>query len=83
MSTRLPIFNFRQWDGTPRELGEVWTLRKGSRVAVCTLRSHPIGGEAIVTTDGEWQRGQAGRDGMALFDLAMEWRKQFEGKGWR
>jgi hypothetical protein len=82
MTTRPPIFNFRPWDGTPRELGEVWHLTKGTHVAVCTLRSHPKGGELRLTVDGEWQRGEALADGDALLDLAAEWRKQIEAKGW-
>ncbi len=70
------------WDGRAREMGELWTLRKGSRVAVCDLWTHPSGGEARVMVDGEWQRGEAGRDGLALVDLALEWKKQFQAKGW-
>jgi hypothetical protein len=70
------------WDGGPRAVGEVWTLRKGERVASCHLWTHPTGGEARLTVDGEWQRGEALSDGLALVDLALEWRQQFEGKGW-
>lgn len=43
--------NIPNWDGTPREAGEVWTLRKGSRVATCHLWTHPKGGEAKLTVD--------------------------------
>jgi hypothetical protein len=75
--------NLPEWDGCKRVVSELWTLRKGSRVAVCTLWTHPIGGEIRVTVDGEMQRTEAKRDGLALVDLALEWRKQFEGKGWR
>lgn len=74
--------NVPLWDGEPKEAGEVWTLRKGSRVASCHLWTHPKGGEARLTVDGEWYRGEALSDGLALVDLALEWRKQFEAKGW-
>ncbi len=47
-----------EWDGTPRECGEVWTLRKGSRVASCRLVTHPKGGEAVLVVDGDWVRGE-------------------------
>lgn len=77
VSIRIP-----PWDGQAREVGEVWTLTKGSRLAVCALWTHPSGGEARVTVDGEWQRGEAGRDGLALVDLALEWKAQFQEKGW-
>ncbi len=73
--------NVPEWDGRAREAGEVWRLRKGSRVAVCALWTHPKGGEARITVDGEWQRGEAGR-GLALVDLALEWKQQFQVKGW-
>jgi len=70
------------WDGHPREAGLLWELRKGTRVAVCQLWTHPNGGEARVTVEGEWQRGEAGRDGLALVELALEWKQQFIEKGW-
>jgi hypothetical protein len=41
------------------------------------LWTHPKGGEARVTVDGEWQRGDGGLDGLALSDLALEWHGQF------
>jgi len=57
--------NLPEWDGQAREAGEVWTLRKGTRVATCHLWTHPNGGEIRLTVDGEWNRGEAGRDGLA------------------
>lgn len=51
-------------------------------MAVRALWTHPKGGEARVTVDGEWQRGEAGRDGLALLDLALEWKQQLIEKGW-
>jgi hypothetical protein len=68
----------QQWNGTARDLGELWTLRKGSRVASCHLWTHPKGGEVRLTVDAEWQRGEALADAVALLDVADEWRKQFE-----
>ena len=56
---------------------------KGSHLAVYFLWTHPKGGEARLTVDGEWHRGEAGRDGPALVDLALDWRTQFELRGWR
>lgn len=74
--------NIPQWDGTPREAGEVWSLRKREHVASCHLWTHPKDGEVRLTVDGEWHRGQALSDGLALVELALEWREQFERKGW-
>lgn len=50
--------------------------------AVCHLWTHPSGGEARLTVDGEWHRGEAGRDGLALVDVALGWKQQFQAKGW-
>lgn len=72
-----------EWDGTPREAGECWTLRNGKRIARCALFTHPLGGEVVLTVDGEWVRGETYRAGRALLDAGLEWRKQFEGKGWK
>jgi hypothetical protein len=70
--TEQSFVNLPQWDGTPREIAEVWRLTKGSRVAVCTLFSHPKKGEIRLTVDGEWHRGEALGHGLALVDLALE-----------
>ena len=72
--------NFPPWNGDPRHVGEVWALRKAGRVATCHLWTHPPGGEVRLDVDGEWQRGEAGRN--ALVDLALEWMEQFQWKGW-
>ena len=63
-------------------MGLLWELRKGTRVAVCHLWTHPSGGEARLEVDGEWHRGEAGRNGLAIVDVALERKRQFEAKGW-
>ena len=42
---------------------------------------HPKGGEARVTVDGEWQRGEAGAAGLALVDLALQWKNAIPRQG--
>ena len=56
------FINLPQFDGTPREMGEVWTLRKGIRMATCHLWTHPKGGEIRLTLDGAWNRSEARSD---------------------
>jgi len=58
-------------------------LHKGKRAAVCTLWTHPYGGEVRVTVSGDLVRSEAKRNGMALVDLAPEWKQQFVEKGWK
>jgi hypothetical protein len=77
-----PLIKVPQFDGIPREAGEVWTLRKGTRVATCHLWTHLVGAEIRATVDGELSRSEAGRSKMAIVDLALEWRDQFKAKGW-
>lgn len=81
MSTT-PRFEMPEWDGRPREAGEVWRLRKGSWKAECTLWTHPIGAEVRVSVEGELLRCQAGRDRVALIDLGRVWNRRFVQKGW-
>jgi len=47
--------NLPEWDGRPRSVEDVWTLHKGTRVAVCTLWTHPKGGE--IRLIGLWRAG--------------------------
>jgi hypothetical protein len=72
-----------EWDGKAKEAGEVWRLRKGKKEAVCTLWSHPMGGQARVTVGKELWRYEAQVDAETLIDLAREWKWQFEEKGWK
>jgi hypothetical protein len=75
--------NVPEWDGRSRAVAEVWTLRKGSHVAACSLWTHPIGGEVRLSVNGEMHRTEAKRDGRTLLDLALDWRDQFTAKGWQ
>jgi hypothetical protein len=84
MSSRPAVtyINIPEWNGHARKCGELWTLRKGKRVASCHLFTHPLGGEVRVEVDGEMIRTQAGRDGMTLVNFGLEWKQQFQEKGW-
>ena len=58
--------NIPIWNGTPTEVGEEWTLRKGSRAASCHLWTHRKGGEARLTVDVDWHRGSLAVGGRTL-----------------
>jgi hypothetical protein len=77
-----PSFNIAEYYQRPQRVTQVWQLRKGKRLATCELWTHPIGGEIRVEAAGDFVRSEAGRDGLKLIDLAMEWRQQFVEKGW-
>jgi hypothetical protein len=77
-----PVLKLGRWNGTAIDIGELWTLLKGKRAASCHFWTHPKGGEARLTVDGEWHRGSTAVDGLTLLDVSLEWQKQFEAKGW-
>jgi len=81
-SSAMTVSQLPLWDGQAQAMGEAWTLRKGPRVAVCHLWTHPIGGEARLEVDGELLRTEAGRAWAPLVELALTWRDQFMAKGW-
>ena len=66
-------FNLPEYYDRPKRIDTVWTLRKGS-TAMCEVGTHPVGGEIRLEAAGEFQRSEAGRDGLALIDLAMQWK---------
>ena len=78
-----PSINVPQFDGEAREGVEVWRLRKATRLAVCSLWTHPFGAEARITVDGEILRSDARRNKSELVDLTREWKQQFYAKGWQ
>ena len=77
------VFNVPRWEGgPPREVAMVWRLRKGKKYAECRLWTHPKRAEIRVEAGGEFVRSEAGRDPLALVDMALEWKAQFLEKGW-
>lgn len=80
-----PLLRTEHWQddhGHAKDLGTVWTLRKGNHVARCVLQGHPIGTEARVLIDSELHRTEAFRDTKSMIDATFEWRVAFESRGW-
>lgn len=80
---RLHTAHWQDAYGRAKDLGEVWLLTKGTRVARCLLQGHPIGVEARVLVDDDLQRTEAFKDTKAMVDATWQWREAFERKGWR
>jgi hypothetical protein len=51
-------------------------------VRECHLWTHPKRAEVCVEAAGEFIRSEAGADPLALVELAMIWKAQFQEKGW-
>jgi hypothetical protein len=56
-------------NGTPRELGACWVLRKGKRQARCEMWSHVFGWELRLIASGELLRSQVCRTQEEVFDI--------------
>jgi hypothetical protein len=67
--------------GTER-LGEMWTLSKGGRKVACTLLTHPLGWELVVRIDGDLWRSQVCKTESEVFDVAEQWKPDWQAKGW-
>jgi hypothetical protein len=84
--TTEPLFSFNvpDWQGAAVLVGELWRLRKGRRSATCALWNHPTRRvELRCIVDDEIRESRADHDGLALLDLAEEWKRQFHQRGWQ
>jgi hypothetical protein len=70
------------WNGNAVSLGDAWTLRKGDKVARCSLVTHPLGWELrLITTD--LLRSQVCRSTEEVLNTHERWRAAMTEKGWR
>lgn len=80
-----PLRRAEHWqdmDGRAKDLGVVWTLRKGPHTAICVLQGHPLGTEGRVLLDGDLHQTQAFRNTSTMIDTTTSWREAFKAKGW-
>ena len=62
----------------PPELGDAWTLRKGEKVARCTLVTHPLGWELRLMTS-DLLRSQVCRSSEEMLDTQESWEGSDDG----
>ena len=63
------------------ELGDAWVMRKGEKVARCSLVSHPLGWELrLITSD--LLRSQVCRSSEEVLDTQQLWQAAMVEKGW-
>ena len=65
----------------PVELGDAWTLRKGTKVVRCMLVSHPLGWELRLMV-GELLRSQACRSSEEVLTTQESRQAAMMGKWW-
>jgi hypothetical protein len=72
------------WNGVARQVAEVWRLEKDAHSAVCSVWTHPDGGELRLTVDGKLQQAEATHHFFLLPTLALAWQERWQWiKGWR
>lgn len=70
------------WTGERTELGNAWTLTKGTKIARCILWSHQFGHELKLVVGDELLRSQACRSGEQILTTHDEWKAAMLAKGW-
>ena len=71
----------RELDGHLVELGDAWTLRKGTKVARCVLVRHQLGWESRLMV-GELLRSQVCRSSEEIWSTQESWKAAMMTKGW-
>jgi hypothetical protein len=72
------------WTGEPKELGELFILRKNGREAVCKLLTHQFGWECrlYVGQQEEIVQSQVCRTEDQVFTTGETWKAALQEKGW-
>jgi hypothetical protein len=72
------VEDWQDWrTGQPKHLGDLWTLEKKGREALCVLVGHPLGSEARILVDGDLIRSEHFKNGKEMLDATSEWRRAF------
>ena len=73
------------WNGEPKELGELFVVRKNGREAVCKLMSHQFGWECrlYVGQQTEIVQTKVCRTEDEVFTTGEEWKAALRSKDWR
>ena len=70
------------WNGTPRELGDLFVLSKGKRTARCQLVSHQLGWECRLLVGQELVQSQVCRDQHGVLTTGEQLKAAMIEKGW-
>ena len=73
------------WHGSPRDLGELFILKKDRREATCKLRSHQFGWEVLlfVGSQSEVVQSQVCRSQDEVLTTGEQWKAAMIDKGWQ
>jgi hypothetical protein len=80
----MDVLQRSQWDGEPKEQGELFVLRKGGhRTAVCKLFRHQFGWECRLMVRGELVQSQVCRSPDEVLSTGEQWKAAMLEKGWK
>jgi hypothetical protein len=72
------------WDGVSRQVAELWRMQKNGQSAICSIWTHPEGGELRLTVDGRLRQVDVTHHLFALPIVALAWKERWHWlKGWR
>lgn len=69
-------------DDSGADVGTMWTMRRHGRTARCALLSMALEWELRVIVDGQPLLARRCLDARRALDLAGEWKRRMEEKGW-
>jgi hypothetical protein len=72
------------WHGSPRNLGELFILKKNGREATCKLRTHQLGWELLlfIGDQAEVVQTQVCRSQDEVLTTGEQWKAAMGEKGW-
>jgi len=72
------------WHGSPRDLGELFILKKNRREATCKLRSHQFGWELrlFIGSQDDVVQTQVCRSQDEVLTTGEQWKAAMIEKGW-
>jgi hypothetical protein len=80
----LQVLQRPDWHGTPRDVGELFVLKKNRRTARAALFTHQLGWEVrlMVGAQEEIVRTQVCRSQEEVLRTGEEWKKKMADEGW-
>jgi hypothetical protein len=80
----MDVLQRTNWHGTPVQLGDVFTLRKGDADAHCALQTHEFGWELrlMVGTAAELWMSRVCRTQDDVLTTGEQWKAAMIEKGW-
>ena len=67
----------------PKQLADLFSMTKGSKVATCELWTHAFGWECRLLLGGEWLATEVCRNDAEIEQFVQRWKDGLGAKGWQ